>query len=202
MELTANSGQAGAVIVALILAAGGGTRFTGTSHKLLSPLRGARVIDHSVGAVRTAIADGAPIDHVIVVSGAVSLDPLPHDVTIVDNPAWAEGQAGSLQAGIVAARELGADAVIVGLGDQPFIDPGAWHAVAASTATIAVATYPNSPTRTPTLIRREAWDELPKTGDFGARHLISRRPELVEEVPCTGNPADIDTLEDLHTWNP
>ena len=188
--------------MALILAAGGGTRFAGAHHKLLAPLRGSRVIDHAVAAVRTAVAQGAPIDRIIVVSGAARLDPLPDDVTVVDNPAWAAGQAGSLQVGIAAARELGADAVVVGLGDQPFIDPGAWHAVAASTATIAVATYPNSPTRTPALIRREAWDELPKTGDFGARHLISRRPELVEEVPCTGTPADIDTLEDLHTWNP
>ena len=197
-----NSGQAGGVIVALILAAGGGTRFTGTNHKLLSPLRGSRVIDHSVGAVREAIAQGAPIDRIIVVSGAVRLDPLPDDVVVVDNPAWADGQAGSLHVGIAAARELGADAVVVGLGDQPFIDPAAWRAVASSTATIAVATYPDSPTRTPALIRREAWKELPETGDFGARHLISRRPELVEQVPCTGTPADIDTLEDLDTWNP
>ena len=195
------------MIVALILAAGAGTRFhagndTAERHKLLALLRGARVIDHSIGAVRAAIAEGAPIDRIVVVSGAVSLDPLPADVLVVENPRWADGQATSLTAGIDAAASLGADAVVVGLGDQPFIEPAAWRAVASSRAAIAVATYPGSATRTPTLIRREAWQHLPKTGDFGARHLISSRPELVEQVPCSGTPADIDTLEDLESWNP
>lgn len=190
------------MIVALILAAGAGSRFAGKQHKLLSPLHGTRVIDHAVAAVRRAIEHGAPIDRVIVVAGAVDLAPLPADVTVVTNPRWTEGQATSLQTGISAADSAGADAVIVGLGDQPFITPDAWRAVAESRAAIAVATYSGSPTRTPALIRREAWPHLPKTGDFGARHLISSRPELVEEVPCSGTPADIDTLEDLESWNP
>ena len=190
------------MIVALILAAGAGSRFSGKQHKLLAPLHGTRVIDHAVAAVRRAIEHGAPIDRVIVVAGAVDLAPLPADVTVVTNPQWTEGQATSLQTGIRAADSAGADAVIVGLGDQPFINPDAWRAVAESRAAIAVATYSGSPTRTPALIRREAWPHLPKTGDFGARHLISSRPELVEEVPCSGTPADIDTLEDLESWNP
>ena len=190
------------MIVALLLAAGGGSRFVGSQHKLLAPLRGARVIDHSLVALRRAVAEGAGIDRIIVVTGAVPIPGLPNDVTVVDNPQWSTGQATSLQAGITAASALGADAVVIGLGDQPFIEADAWRSVAASSATIAVATYVGSPTRTPALIRRSAWTLLPKTGDFGARHLISSRPELVEEVPCSGTPADIDTLEDLATWNP
>ena len=202
MVVTTLSGQARAVIVALVLAAGAGSRFRADQHKLLSSLRGTRVIDHSVAAVRSAISEGAPIDRIIVVSGAVPLDPLPADVLLVHNPNWADGQATSLAVGIDVATTLGAEAVVVGLGDQPFIDPAAWRAVAASRATIAVATYSGSATRTPALIRREAWEHLPKTGDFGARHLISSRPELVEPVPCSGSPADIDTIEDLESWNP
>ena len=190
------------MIVALILAAGAGSRFAGKQHKLLSLLQGVRVIDRSIDAVRAAIAEGAPIDRVIVVSGATTLDPLPDDVTVVHNPDWADGQATSLSVGLDAAARLGADAVVVGLGDQPFIESAAWRAVAESHATIAVATYSGSPTRTPALIRREAWEHLPKTGDFGARHPISSRPELVEPVPCSGTPADIDTIEDLESWNP
>lgn len=190
------------MIVAVVLAAGAGSRFVGDQHKLLSLLHGSRVIDHSIGAVRAAISQGAPIERIIVVTGATPLDPLPDNVDVVDNPNWHEGQATSLQAGIAAAQKMGADAIVVGLGDQPFVTPAAWWAVASSAATIAVATFSDSPSRTPALIRHEAWELLPKTGDFGARHLISSRPELVEPVPCSGTPADIDTIEDLESWNP
>ena len=46
---------------------------------------------------------------------------------------------GSVRAGISAARELGAEAVVVGLADQPEITPEAWRRVAAATTPIAVA---------------------------------------------------------------
>ena len=188
--------------VAVILAAGAGSRFSSDSHKLNALINGRRVIDHAVDAALAAIDSGASIDAIVVVTGAQDLSFADPRVQTINNPTWHDGQATSLQAGIIRAAELGADAVIIGLGDQPGIGPADWAAVAESQAPIAVATYPNSPTRTPTLIRREIWADLPTSGDFGARHLISSRPELVEQVPCSGTPADIDTIEDLRTWNP
>ena len=199
----AQFGQAVRVKVAVLLAAGAGSRFTGSTHKLLAQIGGARVVDRAVGAVLAAIDSGAPIDAVIVVTGAVPLAFDDPRVRTVHNPAWADGQATSLQAGIDEARDLGAEAVVVGLADQPFVDPSAWTAVASSTSPIAVAQYADdATTRTPALLRRETWGLLPTTGDFGARHLVSSRPELVEQVPCSGSPADIDTPEDLAKWNP
>lgn len=190
------------MIAAVILAAGAGSRFSGGQHKLTAPLAGKRVVDHAVDAVLAAIDSGAAIDGVIVVTGAVPLTFADTRVTVVSNGDWQSGQATSLRIGVDTARASGATAVIVGLGDQPGIAPSTWAAVAASPSPIAVASYPGSPTKTPALIRQEIWPLLPDTGDFGARHLISSRPELVEEVPCTGTPADIDTIEDLRTWNP
>ncbi|MFZ9541045.1 MAG: NTP transferase domain-containing protein, partial [Ilumatobacteraceae bacterium] len=79
--------------MAALLAAGAGTRFRGTSHKLLAPLRGRTVIDASLDAV---VAAG--FTHIIVVTGAVEL---PHTivdrpgVTVRHNPRWADGQATS-----------------------------------------------------------------------------------------------------------
>ncbi len=182
------------VTCAVVLAAGAGSRFDGSSHKLLAVLGEQSVYRWALDAVRAA-----GLDHVVVVTGSVALD-LPSDVIEAHNDQWADGQATSLQAGIVAATTLGADAVVVGLGDQPFVTPEAWRAVAAADSPIAVATYAGK-RGNPVRLHRSIWSLLPTAGDQGARSLIALRPELVAEVACTGSPADIDTMEDLRQWN-
>jgi CTP:molybdopterin cytidylyltransferase MocA len=104
-----------------------------------------------------------------------------------------------LQVGVAEAERRGARAVVVGLADQPFVDPEAWRRVAAGTAPIAVATYEGR-RRNPVRLDRSVWPLLPTSGDEGARSVLRVRPELVEEIPCPGSPADIDTLEDLASW--
>lgn len=180
--------------VVVVLAAGGGSRWTGDGHKLLAPLAGEPVVLH---AVRSAAASG--VGPVVVVTGAVELPASVaalDGVTVVHHPGWAAGQATSLAAGLAAAAALGADAAVVGLGDQPFITPGAWRAVAAATSPIAMATYDGRP-RNPVRLARSIWPLLPATGDEGARVVAQMRPDLVEQVPCPGSPADIDTVGDL-----
>ena len=187
--------------VAVILAAGAGTRFDGPVHKLAAEIDGVPVLDR---AVRAAVE--ARIGTVLVVTGTLrpalrTLEAELDDgrIVLVDNPDWEAGQSTSLQAGVTAADKLEADAIVVGLGDQPFVDPGAWRAVAASVSPIAVASYPEGQ-RNPVRLHRSVWPLLPRSGDHGARDLIRMRPELVEPIPCGGSPADIDTPEDLHAW--
>jgi len=185
------------IVLAVVLAAGGGSRFAGSGHKLLVERGGRTVVEHAIAAAHEALGD------VLVVTGAA---PLPEAVRampgarLVHNPNWADGQATSLAVAIEAATKLPAiDALVVGLGDQPDISPAAWRAVAASTAPIAIATY-DGRRRNPVLLHRSVWPLLPATGDEGARAVTRLRPDLVEEVPCTGSPDDIDTLEDVLRW--
>ena len=182
---------------AVLLAAGGGSRFVGSTHKLLAMLDGKPVFRRSLDNV---VAAG--FDHVVVVTGAVALQIDDPNVLTVHNPRWQQGQAGSLQLAIAAAEVNDSDLVVVGLADQPFIPASAWRAVAAaaSTAPIVVATYNGVRGPNPVRLHRSVWPQLPSDGDEGARTVMRLRPDWVDEVACEGSAADIDTLEDLGSW--
>lgn len=180
-------------IAAVVLAAGGSTRF-GEGNKLLAPFRGRPLYRWAVDA-----ALGAALDETVVITGAVELQ-LSADVTTVRNEAWATGLGSSLQAALAWARERDHDAVVVGLADQPLVGAEAWQRVAAAGGPIAVAVYGGA-RGNPVLLAREVWGDLPAEGDAGARVLMRHRPDLVREVPCEGSAADVDTLEDLARWS-
>jgi molybdenum cofactor cytidylyltransferase len=194
-------GDARADCVAVILAAGAGSRFEGEAHKLNSQIGGVTIIEWAVRA-----ACSAQIGPVALITGATRPTISDPDLTYIEinNPDWASGQASSVQKGIDYARSVGASAAVIGLGDQPFITAASWRALARSQSPIAVATYadPDGTLRrgNPVKLAASVWDALPTTGDTGARELIRLRPELVEAIPCVGSPADIDTMEDLQRW--
>jgi molybdenum cofactor cytidylyltransferase len=181
---------------AVVLAAGGGTRFTtsgGEGHKLLAPFMGWNVVGW---AMLSAVS--AKLDATYVVVGAVEV-PRIEGVRYVDNERWTEGLSTSLRAGVTAAGRDGHRAVVVGLGDQPLVVGDAWRKVADAGGTIAVATYDGRRGH-PLRLDRRVWPLLPERGEGGAALVIRRRPDLVVEVPCPGHPADIDTVADLQRW--
>jgi molybdenum cofactor cytidylyltransferase len=198
----------GIPVVAVLLAGGAGSRFMAANggHKLDAVLRSTStepaesVIERAVRHVSIAA-----IGRLVIVAGgwkpesAVRARLAAANGEIVVNDAWSEGQITSVRAGIAAAIELGAERVVIGLGDQPFVSPDAWRTVAAGPGPICIATY-GGRRGNPVALDREVWDLLPETGDEGARALMRIRPDLVREVACSGSPADIDTTEDLHRW--
>ena len=180
------------MIVAAVLAAGAGTRFDGEGHKLRADLAGTSVVRRAVDA---AVASG--IGPVLVVTGAVGLtDLLPAGVSEIVNEGWADGQASSLALAVRAADDLGAEAVVIGLGDMAYVDPGAWREVAERPGGIVTAVYDGrrSP---PVKLDRSVWPDLPTQGDEGARGLMRGRADLVVEVSVGGRAIDIDTRADL-----
>jgi len=179
--------------VAVLLAAGGGSRFRGSTHKLLAELRGRPVYRW---AIEHAIEAGL---EVWVVTGCAELEPV-EGVTFLHNDQWATGQASSLQRAVTEARRRDIVAIVAGLGDQPFVTPETWRRLAESASPIAVANY-DGVRGNPVRLDSTVWDLLPAEGDLGARNLLSQRPDLVTDIPCDGSSADIDTLEDLQRWN-
>lgn len=184
-------------VAGVVLAAGCGSRFRGASNKLTAPFRGKPLV---LWAIEAAVDAG--LEKVFVVTGAADLrSVLPRGVERVTNGMWPDGLATSLHAGIRAAGDAGYDAVVVGLGDQPLVPSSAWRAVAESTGyVVAVATY-DGKRRNPVLLHRSVWHLLPRAGDAGARVIYRERPELVGEVACDGEAADVDTVEDLTRWS-
>lgn len=183
-------------VLAIVLAAGLGTRYRGPTHKLLAPFRGRRVIDHSVAAPLVA-----GFAHVVVVVGDIDLGLADDErLSVIRNPRPADGQVTSLRLGIARAAELGATTVVVGLGDAPLVDAQLWRRVAAGPGPLAIAEH-DGVTGPPTRIDERFWSLLPTEGDEGARSLLRGRPELVTRVPCTSLSPDIDTEEDLARWS-
>ncbi|MGH9131573.1 MAG: nucleotidyltransferase family protein [Acidimicrobiales bacterium] len=187
-------------VAAVLLAAGEGKRFEGPIHKLMSPFRGRPLVSW---AIESAL--GAGLDETIVVTGSVELtEHIPPGVTVIENKSWASGQASSLRVALDWCGRQGHRSAVVGLGDQPLVGTSAWIAVAeAPTGPMVTATFAGK-RRPPVRLDRSVWSLLPTGGDQGARVLMVRRPELVFEVACEGNPVDIDTIEDMEdarTWS-
>jgi molybdenum cofactor cytidylyltransferase len=183
------------VISGLVLAAGAATRFG--SAKQLVDLDGRPLLEHSILAVVAS-----PVGRVVVVLGSGAEEVLQavdlHGADAVVCERWAEGQSASLACGL--AELAGSEAVVVTLGDQPFVSPDAIRRVMAargSGAAAVRATYDGAPGH-PVLLERRLFERMRDvTGDHGARNLLIS--VQTREVPCDdlGGGQDVDTPAQL-----
>ncbi len=183
------------MIAGVVLAAGAGTRFGG--RKQLASLGDRPLLEHAVDVLRSA-----PVHDRVVVLGAYA-DELGKGVDfsgvrVVPCPGWSEGVSASLRCGLDAVGDV--EAVVVLLGDQPWVSARAVAAVIAArrSGTDAVrATYGGTPSH-PVLLERSLFPMLRELrGDVGGREAL--RDANVVEVACDGlgDPRDVDTPADV-----
>ncbi len=184
------------LIAAIILAAGQSSRMG--AHKILLPLQGKPLILH---VVDTALA--AEFAQVSVVIGhraeVVRAALAGHNVEIIENPAYAEGQSTSLRAG-VAALPPQTQAAMILLGDQPLVQPAILTALMQAwqqSGKPIVAPVYTGQRGNPVLFACTLFPELLSiTGDQGGRAILQKHPQEIELVPI----ADADAAQDLDTW--
>ena len=184
---------------AVVLAAGRGSRLEVEQAKPLLRYRGRPLVAWALDA---ALASGcAPVLLVVGYEAAAVRALAAPGVRVVPSPDWADGISASVKVALAAlAPEPGVDAVCVGLADQPRVGAEAYRRLVAAGeagAEIAVATY-DGVRANPVLLARAVWPDAARlTGDEGARQLMRDHP--VVEVDCTGtgDPTDVDTLDDL-----
>ncbi len=198
--MTATPPRSGGGEVAIaILGAGGGRRLGAAVPKPLVQLAGRPLVAWALDAARESglrplllvVGDGG--DEVAAVA--------PDGVEVVRSEEWDRGIAHSMRAALDALTPRpSVDAVCVGLADQPLVGADAYRRLVAAYdagAELAVATY-SGRRGNPVLLSRTVWAQAQLLeGDEGARVLIRRYGAT--EVACdgTGDPADVDTIEDL-----
>ncbi|AKI01817.1 putative MobA-like protein [Hoeflea sp. IMCC20628] len=189
---------------AIVLAAGLSRRMGGVN-KLLIEINGSPMIRATVSAC-VAVCD-APV--AVVTGYQVSdieqaLDGL--DVSFIHNPDFADGQQGSVAAGLNAAPE--AKTTLVVLGDQPLLDGAALERLleahrASDQARITIPMNDGAVRGNPLVIPLALKQSLmADKANPGCRKFTRDHPEMVNLVPFR-DPAyftDLDTLDDLKSF--
>lgn len=188
--------------MAVVLAAGAGRRMGGPKALLRIGgesflARAARVLDRP-GVAGVLAVVGHEAARVAAEAAA------PAEVTLVENPRYAEGMLSSIRRGLDEAEARHADAVLLHPVDHPLVEAATVDRVVAaleSGATIAVPSHARRRGH-PGGFARAAFSALRAApAERGARAVLADHPEWVVHVP--GDPrcvVGIDTPADYERW--
>ena len=188
-------------VAVAILAAGRGARLGRETPKPLLELRGKPLVTWALDAASEA--ELHPVVLVVGYRARAVTRAAPQGALVARTRRWRGGASYSLNAALeILGPWTQVDAACIGLADQPLVGADAYRRLVAAHrdgVDLAVATYRGTRAN-PVLLGRDLWSEARRLrGDVGARALMERHP--VTEVDCTGtgDPTDVDTLDDLRT---
>ena len=176
------------MIVGAVLAAGAGVRMGQPKGQLV--VDGVRLVDRAVAVLR----DGGCDRVVAVVRPGVSVA----DAVVAENSRPDRGLRSSVEIAVAAAGDC--DGLMALPVDMPGVRPDAVRAVLAAwqPGRVAMAAYPGGPGH-PVLMSPDLWRRAVAGAgpDEGARRFLADHPDLVDLAPAPGDPADLDTPDDL-----
>lgn len=187
--------------IGIVIMAAGGSRRMGRPKQLLA-FEGISLIQKVIDtSISTQLAP------IVLVLGAfekeikAALDQ--HVITIIENPHWESGMAGSLVIGLETILQIdpAIDGVIFMVCDQPFVTKEVIDAlinVQAATGFDAAACTYKGKMGTPALLLSTYFTALLQLkGDTGARKILQENSEKVALVNFDAGIFDIDTPEDF-----
>lgn len=185
-------------LAAVLLAAGASRRF-GTQNKLLADLRGAPLVSYAATSLR-----GAKPDFLIAVVRSDAVAAYLGGYQIVFPQMSDPAQGDSLKAGVARAESLGADRIMVTLGDMPFVSAELIADVAAlCTDGRPSATTDGTKNLPPACFPASCFPALlALRGDRGAGNLVRDLPPYALIRASPDQVQDIDTPEALTALNP
>jgi molybdenum cofactor cytidylyltransferase len=192
----------GPTLYAIVLAAGGSSRFG--SPKQLVRVNG-RPLMHTVVSRVVEVAGNSTL--VVLGANAAELAPLLRHspATVVINRDWSDGLASSIRAGIASVPGSCTGAMLV-LADQVAVSAedlrrlaGAWRRQPELIVASQYAATLGAPAIFPSAYFR---DLAELRGDRGASALFRRNPDRVVRLPMDSAGLDIDTPEDLLRLDP
>lgn len=186
--------------IVIVLAAGRGSRFRGTAHKLAQALGPHSVLGQTIAR---AIASGLPV--LVVTTAPLAAEAARwvarRDIIELpevgpDAPAGL-GMGYSIAAGVAARPD--ASGWLVLPADMPMVQPGTLGAVASMLALHPVVYAQHRGRRGhPVGFSAELFSELVQLrGDDGARRIVARYPSFGLELDDPGVLVDVDTEDDL-----
>lgn len=180
----------------VVLAAGKGSRFKGSAHKLEQSLGDLSVLGSTL---RNAIESHLPVVVVTTqpLAAAACQVVAARDVVVVPQALAALGMGHSIAAGIAARAD--APGWLLLPGDMPMVKPATLLAVAAALEhyPVAYAQYQGRRGH-PVAFAAELYSELMMlSGDEGARRIVARYPAIGVDVDDPGVLIDLDTEADL-----